>query len=59
DLLTSARQVQLFVDTPDETAPLVAVDITNDGLLAFSMSGVLCTAHIEGMTELPQPRLLL
>lgn len=59
DLLSRAKQVQLFVDTPAEAAPLVTLDITNDGLFCFAMAGIVCVAHIELMTELPQPRLLL
>jgi hypothetical protein len=59
DLLSQAQQVQLFVNTPAPEAPLSSLDITNDGVFSFAMAGVLCTAHIDLMTELPQPRLLL
>jgi hypothetical protein len=58
-LLSQAQQVQLFANTPPPEAPLSALDITNDGIFSFAMAGVLCTAHIDLMTELPQPRLLL
>jgi hypothetical protein len=59
DLLSDAHQLQLFADRPEGAAPLVSLDITSDGTLAFAMAGVICTAHIDLMTELPQPRLLL
>jgi hypothetical protein len=59
DLLSQAHQLQLFADRPEGAAPLVSLDITDDGTLAFAMAGVVCTAHIDLMTELPQPRLLL
>jgi len=59
DLLSQAQQVQLFVNTPAPEAPLSTLDIINEGIFSFAMAGVLCTAHIQLMTELPQPRLLL
>jgi hypothetical protein len=59
DLLSRARPVQLFVDVPTPSAPLAALDITNEGVFSFAVAGILCTAHIDLMTELPQTRLLL
>jgi len=59
DLLSEAAALQLFEETPSLEAPLVAVDVTNTGVLAFGMAGVLCVSHVDAMTELPQPRLLL
>jgi len=59
DLVTRANQLQLFADAPADAAPLVSMSIDNAGNLAFAMAGVVCISHIEDMTELPQPRLLL
>jgi hypothetical protein len=59
DLLSQAQQVQLFVNTPPPEAPLASMDITNEGIFSFAIAGIICTAHVDLMTELPQPRLLL
>ncbi len=59
DLLSQARPLQLFIETPSTEAPLVALDIADDGTLAFALAGVIGTSHIDMMTELPQQRLLL
>ncbi len=59
DLLSQARPLQLFIETPSTEAPLAALDIANDGTLGFALAGVIGTAHIDLMTELPQQRLLL
>lgn len=59
DLISRAQPVQLFVDEPAPAAPLAALDIADNGVFSFALAGLLCTAHIDMMAELPQPRLLL
>ncbi|MBZ0307401.1 MAG: hypothetical protein K8I82_15140, partial [Anaerolineae bacterium] len=56
DLITTARKLQLFTSIPAAAAPISALDITDNGILAFGMAGVLCVTRIEKLTELPQPR---
>lgn len=58
DLITTARKLQLFTSIPAAAAPISALDITDNGILAFGMAGVLCVAKVEHLTELPQPRSL-
>lgn len=59
DLITTARQLQLFTNIPAPAAPISALDITDSGVIAFGMAGVLCVAQVEMLTELPQTRPLL
>lgn len=59
DLISMARPVQLFVNSPANTAPLSEIDIRDDGTIVLAMAGLIATSHIDQMNELPQPRLLL
>lgn len=58
DLITTAHRLQLFATMPAPAAPISALDITDGGVLAFAVAGVLCAAPVGMLRELPQPRLL-
>jgi hypothetical protein len=59
DLLSRARQLQLFSEELSSNMPFQALAMANNGQLCFAMANVLCASHIKAMGELPQPRLLL
>lgn len=59
DLLSRARQLQLFSEELSSNMPFHALAITNTGQLCFAVANAFCASHIKAMGELPQPRLLL
>ena len=59
DLMANARQVQLLASLPGRKAGLSALEIADDGTLAFALGGVICVTHIKALDELPQPQPLL
>lgn len=59
DLMAEARQVQLLASLPGRKAGLSALDIANDGGIAFALGGVICVTQVRLLDELPQPQPLL
>lgn len=59
DLLADATQVQLIADLPPWQVALSALTISNTGVIAFAMSGVICVSGIQSMDNLPRPQKLL
>jgi len=59
DLLAEATQVQLIADLPPENIALSALAVSDKGLLAFAMSGVVCVTEGDQMDALPRPQALL
>lgn len=59
DLIASASQLQLLADLPPMDTVASALAVHSKGILAFAMSGVICTTDISEMDELPRPRRLL
>lgn len=59
DLIAEATQVQLIADPPPNFVAPTTLAIDNDGRLAFSMAGVICTTDLNFMDELPRPQTLL
>ena len=55
DLMANARQVQLLASLPGRKAGLGALEIADDGTLAFALGGVICVTHIKALDELPGP----
>ncbi len=59
DLVASSRQVQLLASLPGRKSGLSALDITDKGVIAFALGGVICVTDIKNLDVLPQPRPLL
>ncbi len=59
DLLHAAQQIQLIADFPPANAAPGALAVSNDGQLAFTISGVVCMAGLKQMDALPRPQALL
>ena len=59
DLVAEASQIQLLADLPSDTAAINTLTISNDGVIAFSMTGIVCVTNITHMDELPRPQSLL
>lgn len=59
DILADARQTQLIASLPGRKAALAALDVSDDGDIAFALGGVVCVSHREALDVLPQPRPLL
>ncbi|PJF41271.1 MAG: hypothetical protein D6737_05105 [Chloroflexi bacterium] len=59
DLMADARQVQLMAELPPAGVALRGLNIDDDGVIAFAMSGVVCVTDIHVMDELPRPQPLL
>jgi hypothetical protein len=59
DLLHHAPQIQLIADFPPATAAPGALAINNAGILAFTISGVVCATALKQMDALPRPQPLL
>ena len=59
DLVAKAAQVQLMADLPPLSAALNTLVMNNDGVLAFSMSGVVCVTDLAHMDRLPRQQSLL
>ncbi len=59
DLIATARQVQLVASMPGRKAGIAALDVSNNGLVAFALGGVVCVTDLTMFSALPQPRVLL
>ena len=59
DLLHHAAQIQLIADFPPASAAPGALAINNAGMLAFTISGVVCATALKKMDALPRPQPLL
>jgi hypothetical protein len=59
DLLHHAAQMQLIADFPPSTAAPGSLAINNAGMLAFTISGVVCASPLKKMDALPRPQPLL
>jgi hypothetical protein len=59
DLLHHAAQIQLIADFPPAAAAPGALAINNAGMLAFTISGVVCATALKQMDALPRPQPLL
>lgn len=58
DLVAQAQQVQLMADLPSTLVAPKALAITDEGILAFAMSGIICVSDISQMDEVPRPQSL-
>lgn len=47
DLLAEAHQLQLIADTPPLTAALSALTISDEGMVAFAVAGVMCVCSVH------------
>jgi hypothetical protein len=54
DLLAEARQLQLIADLPPLMVALSAMTISEAGIIAFAISGVICVTSVEQMDAIPQ-----
>jgi hypothetical protein len=59
DLMVNTRQVQLLASLPGRKAGLGALEIADDGTIAFALGGVACVTDLKALDELPQPQPLL
>jgi len=59
DLLHNATQIQLIADFPPASAAPGTLTISNQGMLAFSISGVICATALKRLDLLPRPQPLL
>lgn len=59
DLLHNAQQMQLIADFPPASAAPNTLTINNAGMLAFTISGVVCATALKQMDALPRPQALL
>lgn len=59
DLLVAATSLQLLADLPPPGTAIAHLLAYSGGIVTFVIGGVLCTTHLTGMDELPQPRPLL
>jgi hypothetical protein len=59
ELMHNATQIQLIADFPPASAAPNALVINNQGSLAFSISGVICTTALKRLDALPRPQALL
>jgi hypothetical protein len=56
ELIASADQVQLLADLPPANAMVGALTAFTQGMMAFTMSGVVCMTDVTYMDELPRVR---
>ncbi len=54
DLLADATQVQLLAEMPVPTLATSALALTNHGVIAFAMDGVLCVTTLGALDSLPR-----
>jgi len=59
DLMARATQLQLIADLPPAFVAPNAIAIDDNGVIAFSMSGVICVTDLSQMDALPRPQTLL
>lgn len=59
DLMAAAQQVQLLADIPTPRLGISALAITDEGIVAFAIDGVVIVSSIQQMEELPRPQSLL
>jgi hypothetical protein len=59
DLLAQAAQLQLIADMPPAQVALHALAISNKGLLAFTLAGVVCVSEVTEMNRLPRSQKLV
>ena len=52
DLLAEAQQVQLMAELPPFSIAISALAASDDGTIAFAMSGVVCVSSLDRMTTL-------
>ena len=53
DLMASATQVQLIADPPPAQVAVSALALSNKGMLAFALAGVICASDMDELTALP------
>lgn len=53
DLFAKAKQVQLIADVPPPRLGISTLAITDDGLVAFAMDGILTVAELHAMEQMP------
>jgi hypothetical protein len=59
DLYAKADALQLMADTPTPRLGVSALAISNTGLIAFAMEGIVTVTHISAMEKMPRPQSLL
>jgi hypothetical protein len=58
DLFAGAEPVQLIADVPTPRLGVSALAITEEGVLAFAMDGIVTVTHINLMERMPRPQSL-
>lgn len=58
DLLADAAALQLLDEWPPSNATFAGLDVSDDGVLAFALDGVICCTHLDYMNPLPRARSL-
>jgi hypothetical protein len=58
DLYAAAEPIQLMEDTVTPRIAVSAMAITNEGVLAFAMEGIITVTHLDIMQQMPRPHSL-
>ncbi len=53
DLMAKAVQLQLIADLPPAQVALSTLAVSNKGIIAFALAGVICASSMDEMTALP------